>query len=173
MIDKRLPQLKAEESHAGRHWRIPVLYGGEAGPDIEDVANSTGLAADDVIERHLKSRLSVIIIGFLPGLAYLKGVDAKLYLPRKTSPRQHVPERSVGIAMDQTVIYPLPSPGGWNLIGRTPVRPFSSLREAPVLFNPGDTVSFTAIDGAEYARLDRAALDGEEIVSPETDAKDA
>jgi KipI family sensor histidine kinase inhibitor len=166
MLDKRLPGLMAEDAAATRHWQIPVLYGGEAGPDIEDVAQSTGLATDDVIERHLGNRLTVVIMGFLPGLAYFRGVDDQLYLPRRSSPRQHVPERSVGIAMDQTVIYPLPSPGGWNLIGRTPVRPFSPLREEPVLFNPGDTVSFTAIDDAEYARLDRAAADGEDIIKP-------
>ena len=149
-----------------KHWQLPICYGGEYGLDLDDVAAATKLSSDTVISLHLGNVLTVAIMGFLPGLGYLKGVDERLYLPRKSNPRQHVPALSLGIAMDQSVIYPMPSPGGWNLIGRTPVRLFDPSRDVPVLFSPGDQVSFTAVESAEYLRLDRAAAGGEAIISP-------
>ena len=166
-IETILPDLKIDKNQRFRHWRIPVLYGGEAGPDLEEVAASLNISPDEVVEKHLANILTVAIMGFLPGLAYMKGVDASLYLPRRPSPRQLVEARSVGIAMDQTVIYPLASPGGWNLIGQTPIRPFDASREEPVLFNSGDHVQFIAIDGAEFQRLDQASQGGEMVITPE------
>ncbi len=166
-VTQCLKSLDLGVSSQVRHWRIPVLYGGDAGPDIEDVAAAAGLHPDDVISRHIGKTITVAIMGFLPGLAYMKGVDPALYLPRKSSPRAHVPARSVGIAMDQTVIYPLPSPGGWNLIGRTPIRPFDHGRASPVLFAPGDAISFTSISQAEYDEIDQAASHGEDVIAPE------
>ena len=149
-----------------RLWKLPVCYGGAFGPDLAEVAARTNLTEDDVIARHAQGRLTVAIMGFLPGLAYMKGVDEDLYLPRRSSPRQSVPALSLGIAMDQTVIYPLTSPGGWNLIGRVPFFPFDPKRDDPVLFRPGDRVLFEAVDQAEYDRLFRAASNGEAIITP-------
>jgi len=162
-----LLKLDTDASAQHRHWRLPVCYGGAFGEDLPEVASRSGFTEDEVIARHTRNTLTVAIMGFLPGLAYMKGVDDALYLPRRSSPRQHVPALSLGIAMDQTVIYPLASPGGWNLIGRVPVRPFDSLRDDPVLFRAGDRVSFYAIDEGEFRRLDAAALAGEVIITPE------
>lgn len=166
MVTEILPNLRLDASTDARHWQLPMIYGGDYGPDLADVASAVGLSPDEVIACHGSNQLTVAIMGFLPGLGYLKGVDKKLYLPRKSSPRQHVPALSVGIAMDQSVIYPLASPGGWNLIGRTPVRLFDPTRDEPVLFAAGDLVSFLAIDEAEFLRLDAAAAGGEDIISP-------
>lgn len=166
VIDGLLPGLDADGAIEGQHWQIPVSYGGEHGPDLDDVAKATGLDPEEVIRRHVAATLSVAIMGFMPGLGYLKGVDETLYLPRKQSPRAVVPARSLGIAMDQSVIYPMESPGGWNLIGRVPVRPFDASRDDPILFRPGDTVGFTSVDAATFADLDARAARGEMIITP-------
>jgi len=172
-LQAMLLKLDTDASAQHRHWRLPVCYGGEYGEDLPEVATRCGFTEDEVIARHTQNTLTVAIMGFLPGLAYMKGVDDALYLPRRSSPRQHVPALSLGIAMDQTVIYPLASPGGWNLIGRVPVRPFDGQRDDPVLFRAGDRVSFYAIDDDEYRRLDAAALAGEAIITPELIEGDA
>lgn len=156
----------AGDDGASRLWHIPVCYGGEYGPDLEEVAKATGLSPDDVIAKHTSKRLTVAIMGFLPGLGYMKGVDDALYQPRKSTPRQHVPARSVGIAMDQSVIYPLPSPGGWNLLGRTPVALFDPKREQPVLLAAGDFVEFSAIDEDAFKKLEKAMANGDELITP-------
>jgi len=166
-LQAMLSKLDTDASAQYRHWRLPVCYGGEYGEDLPEVATRCGFTEDEVIARHTQNTLTVAIMGFLPGLAYMKGVDDALYLPRRSSPRQHVLALSLGIAMDQTVIYPLASPGGWNLIGRVPVRPFDGQRDDPVLFRAGDRVSFYAINDDEYRRLDAAALAGEVIITPE------
>ena len=166
IIDDLLPDLDADAAIVGQHWQIPVSYGGVHGPDLDEVAKATGLDPDEVIRRHAAATLSVAIMGFMPGLGYLKGVDETLYLPRKQSPRAVVPARSLGIAMDQSVIYPMESPGGWNLIGRVPVRPFDASRDDPILFRPGDTVGFTPVDPATFADLDARAARGEAIITP-------
>ena len=166
IIDGLLPDLDADAAIVGQHWQIPVSYGGAHGPDLDEVAKATGLDPDEVIRRHAAATLSVAIMGFMPGLGYLKGVDETLYLPRKQSPRAVVPARSLGIAMDQSVIYPMESPGGWNLIGRVPVRPFDASRDDPILFRPGDTVGFTPVDPATFADLDARAARGEAIITP-------
>lgn len=164
-IKALLPTLNADGAVAARRWVLPVCYGGDYGPDLKEVAAATGLSSDEVIARHTAHPLTVAIMGFLPGLGYLKGVDPALALPRKSTPRTHVPALSVGIAMDQTVIYPLASPGGWNLLGRTPVKLFDPAREDPVLFSPGDQVRFQAITAAEFAELSAAIEGGEHRLS--------
>lgn len=162
-----LPELKPEAEIHARRWRIPVLYGGGTGPDLEEVAACTGLTPDEVVTRHQALPLTVAIMGFMPGLGYMKGVDDALHLPRRSSPRKHVPARSLGIAMDQTVIYPMDSPGGWNLIGKVPMRIFDQSRDDPVLFRPGDQVSFASVSAEEFADLEARAEAGEVIVAPE------
>ena len=145
---------------------MPVLYGGEGGPDLEDVAEKTGFPPEEVISRHLSRQLTVAIMGFMPGLGYLKGIDPALTLPRRSSPRKRVPALTLGIAMDQSVIYPLTSPGGWNLIGKVPVRIFEPRRDDPILFRPGDRVSFRRVDDAEFTDLNQRAEAGETILHP-------
>ena len=159
--------IDADDQTASRLWRLPVCYGGEYGPDLEDVATQKDLKPEDVITRHTANELTVAIMGFLPGLAYMKGVDESLYLPRRSSPRQHVPALSLGIAMDQTVIYPLASPGGWNLIGRVPFRPFDANRDDPVLFRAGDRVQFYAVDQGEFQQFEDDLANGRLALTPQ------
>lgn len=121
---------------------IPVCYGGAFGPDLADVAAFAGCTEADVIARHAAGRYRVYMLGFLPGFAYLGGVEASIAMPRRSTPRTSVPAGSVGIAGQQTGVYPCESPGGWRLIGRTPVAMFDLTRPVPALLAPGDTVRF-------------------------------
>jgi KipI family sensor histidine kinase inhibitor len=121
---------------------IPVCYGGTFGPDLAEVAAFAGCSEDDVIARHAAGRYRVYMLGFLPGFAYLGGVDATIAMPRRSAPRTSVPAGSVGIAGRQTGVYPCESPGGWRLIGRTPVAMFDLARPEPALLAPGDVVRF-------------------------------
>jgi len=130
---------------------VPVLYGGEMGPDIEDVARFGGCGVDDVIAWHSAVAYRVYLVGFVPGFAYLGTVDPRIAAPRRATPRLAVPAGSVAIAAGQTGIYPDVTPGGWNVIGRTPLVPFDPARAKPCVFTPGDQVRFRAIDAAEFA----------------------
>jgi len=124
---------------------IPVWYGGPFGPDLADVAAFAGCSGDEVIARHAGGRYRVYMLGFLPGFAYLGGVDVSIAMPRHASPRTSVPAGSVGIAGQQTGVYPCDSPGGWRLIGRTPSVMFDLTRPEPALLAPGDLVRFVPI----------------------------
>jgi inhibitor of KinA len=130
--------------------RIPVCYGGDLGPDLPGVAAFAGIAEADVIRVHAGLVYRVFMLGFVPGFAYLGVVDARIAMPRHTTPRVRVPAGSVGIAGVQTGVYPAETPGGWQLIGRTPVKPFDPGRDEPFLMNAGDFVQFYAIDRREY-----------------------
>ena len=142
--------------------KLPTLYGGDHGPDIEFVAENAGISVDEVIATHSGTDYLVYMMGFSPGFAYLGGLSEKLVTPRLSTPRAEIPAGSVGIAETQTGVYPIASPGGWRLIGRTPVRLFDPLREPPVLVNAGDYVRFTPIQSVEeYAELERQADAGE------------
>lgn len=121
---------------------IPVCYGAPFGPDLAEVAAFAGCSADDVIARHAAGRYRVYMLGFLPGFAYLGGVDDSIAMPRHSTPRTTVPAGSVGIAGRQTGVYPCESPGGWRLIGRTPLAMFDLTRPEPALLSPGDVVRF-------------------------------
>jgi KipI family sensor histidine kinase inhibitor len=118
---------------------ISVRYDG---PDLEDVATSLGLSTEDVIGRHLARTYSVDLIGFVPGWAYLSELDPALHLPRRRQPRPRVPAGSVAIAGAQTGVYPLVTPGGWHIIGRTDTVMFDPARDPPAIFRPGDKVRF-------------------------------
>ena len=133
--------------------RIPVCYGGDLGPDLGAVAAFGGISADEVIALHASATYRVFMLGFVPGFAYMGIVDARIAAPRHSTPRVRVPAGSVGIAGVQTGIYPTETPGGWQLIGRTPVKPFDANRAQPFLMKGGDAVRFYAIDRAEYERL--------------------
>src|SRR5262245_55156839 len=129
---------------------IPVCYGGELGPDLEDVARAHDLSIDDVVAIHSGAEYLVYMVGFMPGFAYLGGLAERLATPRRSVPRTHVPAGTVGIGGSQTGVYPLESPGGWNLIGRTPQRMFLPEKEPPTLLEIGDRVRFRPITRADY-----------------------
>jgi KipI family sensor histidine kinase inhibitor len=138
------------EAVAGHELEMPVCYGGDYGPDLADVAAFGGCSTDDVIARHLAREYRVYVVGFVPGFAYMASVDERIAAPRRRSPRVHVPPGSVAIAAGQTGIYPAPTPGGWNLIGRCPVKPYDPDRSEPFVFHAGDRVRFRRIGEAEY-----------------------
>lgn len=121
---------------------IPVRYGGLDGPDLDDVAATLGLSPGDVIELHAGATYRVLFLGFAPGFAYLGGLPPALVTPRRASPRERVASGSVGIAGEQTAVYPISMPGGWQLIGRTEVRLFDPVRPEPALLRPGAIVRF-------------------------------
>ena len=130
--------------------RIPVCYGGELGPDLAAVAAFGRMGEDDVIARHTAPTYRVFMLGFVAGFAYMGIVDERIAAPRRETPRLRVPLGSVGIAGVQTGIYPAETPGGWQLIGRTAVKPFDPARAEPFLMKAGDAVQFYAIDRAAY-----------------------
>lgn len=132
---------------------LPVCYGGDFGPDIGFVAETHGLTEDEVIRIHTETAYQIYMIGFTPGFCFLGGLAEQLHTPRLETPRTKVPEGSVGIANAQTGVYPLKSPGGWRLIGRTPARLFAPEKENPLRYRAGDLIRFTPIDKNEYERL--------------------
>ncbi len=151
--------LKLAEEAASREWppprtiEIPVCYGGEHGPDIEDVGLRCRLSPLEVARLHAAVTYDVYMIGFSPGFPFLGGLDERLHTPRLPTPRTWVPGGSVGIANDQTGVYSVPSAGGWRLIGRTPLRLFDSARRDPFLVKAGDRVKFEPISPAWFERL--------------------
>jgi KipI family sensor histidine kinase inhibitor len=130
--------------------RIPVCYGGVYGPDMEEVSAFHGLTADQVIQLHSSPEYYVYMIGFTPGFPYLGGLDERLFTPRKKEPRKMVSAGSVGIADRQTGIYSIDSPGGWQLIGKTPLRLFDQELQDPFLLSPGDFLQFVPITEDEF-----------------------
>lgn len=133
-----------------RHIRVPVCYAPRFAPDLETLANERGLTTEEVVHLHTTGVYRVYMLGFLPGFAYMGEVDERIAMPRKDTP-QRVAAGGVGIAGRQTGIYPLGSPGGWQIIGRTPLKLFHRKDEHPVLFSPGDTVTFYSITEDEFA----------------------
>jgi KipI family sensor histidine kinase inhibitor len=139
-----------------RQVTIPCCYDDpEFAPDLKEIAERTKKKVEDVIALHLASRFTVYVLGFMPGLAYIAGLEKSLYLPRRSQPRVRVPRSTVAIAMDMTTIYPFESPGGWHLIGRTPLWMFDQRREQPVFLAPGDSLTFQRIDRKTYDRVAR------------------
>lgn len=152
-----------------RRWRIPVVYGGEFGIDLEAVAHAHGLTPDEVARRHMAADYFVAMVGFTPGFAYLSGLDPTLATSRRGEPRPSTPPGSIHIGGAQAAIQCLAGPSGWHLLGRTPVRNFHPRRDPVFLIAPGDAVTFHAITPAEFADLDQAAARGEivaQMVAP-------
>ena len=141
-IDRRVGSLSGRPLHEGRVFEIPVRYGGSHGPDLAEVARATGLREDEVIAAHAGRVYDVRFVGFSPGFPYLAGLPERLHTPRREAPRPHVPAGSVAIAGAQAGIYPVRSPGGWNVIGRTDFILFDSARGNPATLAPGDRVRF-------------------------------
>lgn len=146
---------------AGRRWTVPVAYGGQHGIDLDAVAERTGLTADEVVERHMAGDYRVYMIGFQPGFTYLGGLDPKLHLPRRETPRLKTPAGTISIGGIQAAVASIEAPSGWHLLGRTPVRAFDAGRADPFLFRPGDRVRFERISAADFDTLSRrTAEDG-------------
>ncbi|MGB4782584.1 5-oxoprolinase subunit PxpB [Candidatus Methylomirabilis sp.] len=131
---------------------IPTVYGGEYGPDLEFVARHSGLLPDEVVRLHSEPLYHVYMLGFIAGFPYLGDLSERLAIPRLSTPRLKVPAGSVGIGGRQTGVYPIESPGGWRIIGRTPLRLFDPSSEAPTAILPGDKVRFVRIEPHEYER---------------------
>ncbi|MEO7167159.1 MAG: 5-oxoprolinase subunit PxpB [Spartobacteria bacterium] len=148
---KRVPK----SSHKPRTIEVPVCYEPEFAPDLDYVAQHCGFSPNEIATRHAAAPYRVRCVGFVPGFPYLSGLPPVLATPRRASPRTAVPPGSVGIGGAQTGIYPLRSPGGWNLIGRTPLRLFDVERTPPALFQPGDRVRFVAIAREEFERWEK------------------
>jgi inhibitor of KinA len=150
--EMKLPQAKVIE--------IPTLYGGKYGPDIDFVASHNKISSDEVIKIHTSPEYLIYMIGFTPGLPYLGGMKDKIATPRLQNPRVKIPVGSVGIAGGQTGIYPIESPGGWQLIGRTPVKLYEPYRKEPILLNAGDYLKFVQIDENEYKNIQALEREG-------------
>lgn len=148
-LDESLKMPVQENRIAKKIVRIPVCYESEFSPDIQQLATAKNITVDEIIQIHTASSYKVYMLGFLPGFAYMGEVDEKIVMPRKPQP-QNVVAGSVGIAGRQTGIYPLASPGGWQIIGRTPLKLFDAGREEPVLLKAGDTVQFYSISNDEF-----------------------
>ena len=154
-----LAQGSAEEAEELPVVEIPVCYGGEYGPDLLEVAQHCSLTPEEVIARHTAPTYRIYMLGFTPGFPYLGGMDPSIAAPRRKEPRIHIPAGSVGIAGEQTGVYPIVSPGGWQLIGRTPLRLFDPQKEQPILLSAGAGIRFVPID--EEAFRKREEKEGE------------
>ncbi len=145
-------RLEVTEEYEPRVVEIPVCYGGEFGPDLEEVASRNGLTPDEVIRIHASGEYLVYMVGFAPGFPYMGGMDKRIAAPRRPTPRLSIPRGTVGIAGEQTGVYPIETPGGWQLIGRTPIPLFLPRQMPPTLLQSGNVVKFYPITRAEYDR---------------------
>lgn len=147
----KIAEIKMEKSKVlANHLVIPVCYGGDFGQDLLTVAKASQLTETEVVDIHTSGHYTIFMIGFVPGFAYMGGMDKRLSTPRKDIPAAKIPAGSVGIAGNQTGIYPMETPGGWQIIGRTPLKMFDVNREQPSLLKAGDRVSFKAVDQKEF-----------------------
>jgi inhibitor of KinA len=157
-VQQAIAASLAPAASPSRHFDIPVCYGGLFGPDLPAVAEFGRCSEREAIELHAGRPYRVFMIGFLPGFAYLGPVDDRLAVPRRDSIRALVPAGSVGIAGRQTGVYPIDAPGGWHIIGRTPIALFDAEAVPPARLSPGDIVQFVPIDPAEYTAHSRSAI---------------
>lgn len=158
-----LAQLPVPAAANTRRWRIPVVYGGEHGIDLEDVARTLGTTPDEIVARHVAGDYRVAMLGFSPGWSYLSGLQDSLHLPRRQNPRLLTPAGTVSIGGVQTGVQCLAGPSGWHLLGRTAVRTYQLHRDPIFLLKPGDRVTFAAVDAKTFSEQDRAAEGGEII----------
>jgi KipI family sensor histidine kinase inhibitor len=162
-LQDRILDLSSVEQAAvprPRVLHIPTCYGGEHGPDLDFVARHASLPPEEVASIHAGTDYLVYMMGFNTGFPYLGGMSPRIAAPRLDTPRMAVPAGSVGIAQQQTGIYPVESPGGWRLIGRSPVRLFDARREPPVAIEAGDYVRFVQIDAARYREIEQQVQAG-------------
>jgi 5-oxoprolinase (ATP-hydrolysing) subunit B len=156
-----LAQRPVPETAKARRWRIPVVYGGEHGIDLEDVAKTLNTTPDDIVARHTAGDYRVAMIGFTPGWSYLSGLADFLHLPRRQNPRLLTPSGTISIGGVQTGVQCLAGPSGWHLLGQTAVRTYQLHRDPTFLLEPGDAITFSAVDTKTFAEQDRAAAAGE------------
>lgn len=159
-IEELLKIDVSEEAGEARVFEIPVCYGGEYGPDIANIAENAGLSEQEVIDIHCSKDYLIYMLGFLPGFVYLGGLDERIHTPRLANPRISIPAGSVGIAASQTGIYPLNSPGGWQLLGMTPVKTYDPERETPILVEAGDYIRFVPVTEEEFLKIKKQVDDG-------------
>ncbi len=155
MIKELKTHPRGKDLKLRRRKVIPTFYGGEMGPDLEELAKLKNKSIDEVIEIHSRPEYLVYMLGFTPGFPYLGGMDEEIAAPRLKNPRKKIPKGSVGIAGSQTGIYPMESPGGWRLIGRTPIPLFDPEREDPFYIKPGDILVFKSIDEKTFDQLEK------------------
>ena len=156
-----LAQLPVPSTTGTRRWRIPVVYGGEHGIDLEDVAKTLKTTADDIVARHIAGEYRVAMIGFTPGWSYLSGLDPSLHMPRRQDPRLLTPAGTISIGGVQAGVQCLAGPSGWHLLGRTAVRTYQLHRDPIFLLEPGDRVIFFPVDDKTFVEQDSAAENGE------------
>ena len=156
-----LAQLPVPAAAKARRWRIPVVYGGEHGVDLEDVAKTLKTTPDEIVARHVAGDYRVAMIGFTPGWSYLSGLEKSLHMPRRKDPRLLTPAGTISIGGVQTGVQCLAGPSGWHLLGRTAVRTYQLHRDPIFLLEPGDHVTFSVVDAKTFAEQDRAAEAGE------------
>lgn len=149
-----------ESSHHKRIVKVPVCYDEVYGPDIKDVAEHAGLTVEEVIKIHTSTPYLVYMLGFQPGFPYLGGLDERIHTPRLETPRIRLEAGSVGIGGGQTGLYPMESPGGWRIIGVTPVRCYNPEKEKPIPYKAGDRIQFVSITKEEFTRLRELDLSG-------------
>lgn len=142
---------------------IPVCYGGEYGPDMENVCNHTGLSEEEVIRLHSEPDYQIYMMGFLPGFVYLGGMNESLETPRLKSPREKLDAGAVGIAGKQTGMYPMESPGGWQIIGRTPLKLYDPDREIPILYESGEYLKFVPISEERFKEIEKLVAANEYV----------
>ena len=157
----KLAQLPVPPVTNTRRWRIPVVYGGEHGIDLEDVARTLNTTPDDIVARHIAGDYRVTMIGFTPGWSYLSGMQDSLQLSRRQSPRPLTPTGTISIGGVQTGVQCIAGPSAWHLLGRTAVRTYQLHRDPIFLLEPGDHVTFSTVDDKTFAEQDRAAENGE------------
>ncbi len=145
-LEKLLKLEVRQEGGTRQVIQIPVCYGGQYGPDLENIASHAGLSPQEVIDIHCSRDYLIYMLGFLPGFSYLGGLDERIHTPRLANPRIRIPAGSVGIGGSQTGIYPLDSPGGWQLLGMTPVKTYDPARQSPILFEAGDYIRFVPVN---------------------------
>jgi 5-oxoprolinase (ATP-hydrolysing) subunit B len=156
-----LGQQPVPPATAARRWKIPVAYGGDNGIDLEDVARSLNITPDEVVARHTAGDYRVAMIGFTPGWSYLSGLIESMHMPRRQSPRVLTPAGTISIGGTQAGVQCLAGPSGWHLLGRTAVRTYQQHRDPVFLLEPGDAITFAAVDEKTFAEQDRAAEAGE------------
>lgn len=150
----------APSTGKARLWRVPACYESAFAPDLEDVAQRAGLSASQVIELHSGTVFHIYMIGFVPGYPYMGDLPQPLVMPRRADPRTRVPPGSIAIAQTMTAIYPIESPGGWHLIGTTPIVLFDATRPRPALFSPGDKVRFEPVGASRFQEIRQAVIEG-------------
>jgi KipI family sensor histidine kinase inhibitor len=156
-------RVLAPRNAIGKRWRIPVVYGGAFGADLDEIAQRHGKAPKQVIDIHAGAVYRIYMIGFLPGFAYLGGLDPTLATPRRKHPRTKIPSGSIIIGGAQAAVGSIESPSGWHLLGRTPVRSYAPDREPSFLLTAGDEIVFQPIDASRWDALERAAMAGEPV----------